>query len=291
MKPFLKWVGGKTQLLPKVLERFPRQIRNYYEPFLGGGSVLLGLLAERAAGRITVTGAIRASDKNEALIYCYKNIQVAPQAVLNALATLKTEFGAAAAEDRPTKYYELRDRFRVMTAAQRRLPAGSALFMFLNKTCFRGIWREGPNGFNVPYGNYKTFDIADPDHIHAVSALIQGVEFECANFHDVLMGVGVGDFIYADPPYLPEKETDFVGYTADGFGPGAHALLFSVLKATRACGASVLLSNSGNPALRGQFPESEWEITEVVARRAVNSADPAATAKEVLVRSKPVPNP
>jgi DNA adenine methylase len=160
----------------------------------------------------------------------------------------------------------------------------SAMLLFMNKTCFRGVYREGPNGFNVPYGNYTNPGILNEEHIHAVSALIQGVIFTHAPFQEAFGHVepGSGDFIYLDPPYAPETETSFVSYTADGFNGESHKTLFKL--ATKAASATrILMSNADVTFVRDAFPSPTFTIKIVNCRRAIHSKDPGARTNEVLV--------
>jgi DNA adenine methylase len=297
-KPFLKWVGGKSQILDDVLAKFPPTMRNYYEPFLGGGSVLFGLLAARQAGSITVTGTINASDLNRNLINLYKQIQSSPAAVCTALTDLYTPYRAIQTEKGTQKpktreealtskesyFYWIRTQWNALTGPSRETPAAAAMMLFLNKTCFRGVYREGPNGFNVPFGHYKTEAFPTAEEFQALATTLKDVNFTVTDFSVPLAATGPGDFIYLDPPYAPEEATSFVGYTVDGFSGEQHAALFAAAKNTVARGATFLLSNAAVPLVTGAFPLPTYETTQLAARRAINSKNPAAKTKEVLIR-------
>lgn len=299
-KPLLKWVGGKSQILEAVLERLPAEMNNYVEPFVGGGSVLLGVLSYRKAGRLTIRGTIYASDLNPNLIGLYQTIQSNPDALVAEVEQLVATAGAAAkgsgAVNRaPTTvaealtspeshYYWVRSRFNALEGAARQTPAAAAMFLFLNKTCFRGLYREGPRGFNVPYGNYKQPAILDRQHLLEVSALLQGVVFSVRPFEAALAGVGSGDAVYLDPPYAPETETSFVGYTADGFDLESHKRLFAQCAQLRVTGARFVLSNADVKLVREAFPAPPYTVMTVVARRAIHSKKPGATTTEVLIQ-------
>ena len=294
VKPVLKWVGGKTQILETVLSNFPSTLRNYHEPFLGGGSVLLGLLSYRQAGKIVISGTVYASDLNSNLIGLYQSIQRTPDTLITAIRALVEEFSHCedgevnrsastlqeAMTSRESYYFWIRSRFNALSREQRMTPAGSAMLLFLNKTCFRGIYREGPRGFNVPYGNYAQIMI-DEEHIHTVSRLIQGVVFRVQPFMDSLAGVQPGDFVYLDPPYAPETGTSFVGYTADGFGIEQHEALF-----TRCQGLPCLwlMSNADVPVVRDNFPPPYTTLV-LSCRRSIHSTRPNSRTYEVLIRS------
>jgi len=271
-KPILKWVGGKTQILDEVFNEFPCSIRNYYEPFVGGGSVLLRFLEKVQAKRIRVSGEIHASDLNSALIQLYIDIRDNPDPLIAEILKLKR--GYESAKDSSVYYYKKRDAFNKNTCTPLRR---SALFVFLNKTGFRGMYREGPNGFNVPHGNYSSPEIIDPVHVRAVSALIKPVIFTCEPFQDVLKRpMSRDDFVYADPPYYGT----FVGYTTSGFGQKVHDELFELLHSTE---GSWVMSNSDHPYVRAQF-ESKI-IRTVECRRRINSKKPESTANELIVTS------
>ena len=299
VKPFLKWVGGKTQIIETILSRFPATIQNYYEPFLGGGSVLLGLLSYRRSGKITISGTIYASDLNSNLIGLYQTIQRDPEALITEVHALIEEFSSCADSgvnrapqnlqealtSRESYYFWIRRRFNAMTQTARMNPQGSAMMLFLNKTCFRGMYREGPRGFNVPYGNYVNIGIMEEEHIRTVSQLIQGVVFRVQPFIDSLSTVRPGDFVYLYPPYAPETGTSFVGYTADGFGIEQHESLFTRCQALAAAGCSWMMSNSDVPVVRDNFP-APYDTTVLSCRRSIHSTKPDTKTNEVLIYAR-----
>ena len=300
VKPVLKWVGGKTQILETVLSKFPSTLRDYHEPFLGGGSVLLGLLSYRQAGKIVISGTVYASDLNSNLIGLYQSVQRTPDTLITSIRALVEEFSHCedgevnrsastlqeAMTSRESYYFWIRSRFNALSREQRMAPAGSAMLLFLNKTCFRGIYREGPRGFNVPYGNYAQI-VIDEEHIHTVSRLIQGVVFRVQPFMDSLAGVQPGDFVYLDPPYAPETGTSFVGYTADGFGLEQHEALFTRCQGL-AC--SWLMSNADVPVVRDNFPPP-YSTLVLSCRRSIHSTRPDSRTNEVLIGSLVATNP
>jgi DNA adenine methylase len=172
-----------------------------------------------------------------------------------------------------------------MTKEERASIVGSATFIFLNKTCFRGVYREGPNGFNVPFGHYKNPGILDEDHMRQVSSLVKDVIFTCQPFTDSLANVLAGDFVYLDPPYAPENDKSFVGYTADGFGLKEHQSLFKGIGDLHTKGVKVLMSNAEVKLVKDAFPEPVYKTKIMSCRRAINSKDPAAKTNEVLIRN------
>jgi|SRR6056300_742133 DNA adenine methylase len=281
MKPFLKWVGGKTQIIQDVLGAFPSEINNYHEIFVGGGSVLLAALE-----KVDVKGKFYAYDLNKILIDTYKDIQTRPKELQKEVSELFDVYDSLkgievnrkptneneALTSKESYYYWVRHLYN--TGA----PKKTAMFVFLNKTCFRGVYREGPNGFNVPYGHYKTTP-AVPDLIK-VSEVIQKVEFTHCDFREAMRRAKPGDFMYLDPPYAPETKTSFVGYTKDGFGMKDHEELFEM---TKSSGIQFVMSNAGVDLVRDAF--SDYTVTDIKARRAINSKNPASNTTEVIVRS------
>ena len=296
VKPVLKWVGGKTQILEEVLGLFPKEMENYHEPFLGGGSVLLGLLASIEAGHTAVYGTLYASDLNPNLIALYKNIQSRPDEFIRetrALIDVYSKCTGTIVNRKPTTvaeatlspesyYYWIRARFNALKGEERHGAAASAMMLFLNKTCFRGVYREnGGGGFNVPYGNYSSPSIMEEAHIREVSRLISGVVFTCCGFAEALGAVGDDDFVYLDPPYAPENETSFVSYTAGGFDLDAHKQLF-LLCANM--GAQMLMSNADVPLVTKAFPSPAYTTKKISCRRAIHSKEPDSRTTEVLIR-------
>ena len=295
-KPILKWIGGKTQIINTVINRFPREIQNYHEPFIGGGSVLLALLYTIQTGAILVAGTICAYDANPALIGVYKNIQSNPGELLREIQTLICQYTQCtgtsvnrspasleeAMQSKENYYYWCRTQYNSLDVSGRMGIAGSALFIFLNKTCFRGMFRTGPNGFNVPYGNYKNPEIINDAHLHEIHRLIQGVHFECADFADSFVRVKDGDFVYMDPPYAPESATSFVGYTEAGFGLEKHMKLFELCN-TMSVGKWWMMSNADVPLVREHLCSPAYRIESIVCKRSIHSKNPESKTNELII--------
>lgn len=270
MKPFLKWVGGKTQIIDEVIAQFPRDIETYHEPFVGGGSVLLAVLSNPSI-RIE---RVRASDNNPHLVALYKQVQQDPELLHLAIDHLFHTYDESGPDGKETFYYEQRDRFRTLPPCIEKC----ALLVFLNKTCFRGLYREGPHGFNVPYGHYKTTPKPPTlEELRAVQELIRDVEFTACDFTEALKHVkGPRDFVYADPPYAQETKTSFKDYTRGGFD---QDVLFKELSKTM-----FVMSNANVPCVTEFF--KDFKILYIKARRAIHSKRPDATTTEVLVVSQ-----
>jgi DNA adenine methylase len=271
-KPLIKWVGGKHKLLHHLLTKFPTTINNYHELFLGGGSVLLGILSAQENKKITIKGKLYAYDSNPVLIGFYKAIQSNWKELYDTIMKIKK--AGEKVEDKEYYYYirqlyNSRDDTDMTRIAE---------FVYLNKTCFRGIFRLNKSGgFNVPYGNYKNPKIADPIEFEKVSKSIQNVEFICSDFEKVNIR-SKKDFVYMDPPYVPEKKDSFVAYDKVGFTEEKHNALFDkCVKMT----CKWMMSNSNTEPVREKL--KKFNIVEIEARRAINSKNPAAKTKEVVV--------
>jgi DNA adenine methylase len=303
VKPPLKWVGGKTQILNEVIKNTPRRIKNYYEPFLGGGSVLLAVLSHAKATNMTIEGKVVAGDANENVIALYKNIQHSLPALLAQLATFTSIFSKCPAVEggnrEPTSttdamtskesyYYWIRKAFNEIQGEDRKSPAASAMFLFLNKTGFRGVYREGPHGYNVPFGHYKNAGIYEEAHLRSVSELLASrqVEFIHTPFTQFFQTYKPkrGDFVYLDPPYAPADTKSFVSYNKSGFKEADHKALFEACHTLRTNGVSFLLSNSDVDMVTKEFPEADYDTQVLSCRRAIHSTDPSQRANELLIR-------
>jgi DNA adenine methylase len=180
-------------------------------------------------------------------------------------------------------YFWIRSQFNALSREERTSVTASAMLLFMNKTCFRGVYREGPKGFNVPFGNYKNPSILDEEHIKTVSALFQDVEFSCCGFQDALAKVTTGDFVYLDPPYAPETDTSFVSYTADGFTMENHRQLFQLCADLKPKNVRMLLSNAEVKLVKDTFPSPAFTTKIISCRRAIHSKEPDARTNEVLI--------
>jgi DNA adenine methylase len=243
-----------------------------------------------------IHGQIYASDSNPALIGLFKNIQNNPDGIIAELRTLVNEYGRAPAtageanrnpasleealSSEEAYYYWIRGRYNALAPGDKQSPQASAMFLFLNKTCFRGLYREGPHGFNVPFGNYKNPTIFEEGHLREITQLIQPVIFTCCDFVEAFARIEAGDFVYLDPPYAPETDTSFVGYVAEGFGTAMHRSLFDQCARLR---ATFLMSNANVTLVREAFPEPTYRTETILCRRAINSKRPNATTHEVLI--------
>jgi DNA adenine methylase len=298
-KPIFKWVGGKTQIMDKLIVEFPLEINNYHEPFLGGGSILLTLLSYVKNGLIKVNGTIYAYDLNEPLIYMYKNIQMNHVELYEVIQNIITDFNESGNGDINRKlanigeakiakenyYYWIRSEYNKLSSDDKKTVLGSAMFIFLNKTCFRGVFRVGPNGFNVPYGHYLNPEIINREHLEEIHVLIQNVVFECCDFNVSLTRVHENDFVYLDPPYSPVNSTSFVGYTEKGFGTDNHNKLFELIHGLTETNKKIMMSNSDVSLVRDNFTSDKYTISSIICKRSINSKNPNASAKEVIIKN------
>ena len=292
-RPLLKWVGGKSKLLGKIHEIIPKNMQNYHEPFVGGGSVLFSLLHRKQTGVISVRGGIYAYDKNPVLIAFYKLVQTNAETFYNTIdgivntynnieihkGSRKLTTNEEALLSKESYFYWMRMRYNTLQICEEKC----ALFLILNKTCFRGLFRESSSGFNVPFGNYKSPINITRQHFLNISSLIQDVHFIESDCSDVFHKVCENDFVYLDPPYAPENNTSFVSYNKDGFGIDQHKKLFNNIKEMK--GAGFLLSNSDTAIVNEYFTDEQFNVEVVNVRRAINSKNPESMAREVLINN------
>ncbi|WP_017658855.1 DNA adenine methylase [Baaleninema simplex] len=259
-QPFLKWAGGKRQLIPIIKKYIPRKYTQYYEPFVGAGAVLFSLQPAKKS--------IVINDTNSELINCYKTIRDNPEDLLNLCKQHESN-------NSKEYYYRLRGRdrqpgFEKLSSVER-----AARIIYLNKTCFNGLFRVNSQGqFNVPYGDYANPVVADPAVIKAVSTFLnqRSVTIDRGDFEDSVSKAKKGAFVYFDPPYHPISDTSsFTGYSINGFGEIEQKRLKSVCDELSDRGCHVLVSNSNAPFIRELYGDSRYEIVEVRASRSINS--------------------
>ena len=305
-KPILKWVGGKTQLLSIILEKIPLEINNYHEPFIGGMSVLLGLIHYKNEGLINIKGNIYAYDLNKELIYLYKNIQNLHNELYEATyllidtynsigelkldkdkkiknKTMKTLKDSLLSKER--YFYWIRNKYNNLSDDDKLNLTGSSMFIFLNKTCFRGLYRVGPKGFNVPFGSYNNPKMLDKNHLDIIHQLIKDVNFIHMNFKESLLNISDGDFVYLDPPYVKENETSFVSYNKEGFGENENKLSFELIEnlSIEETNKKIMMSNSNSDKLYKIFDDEKYKIIKVDASRRINSKNPESKTTELII--------
>lgn len=268
VRPFLKWAGGKRQILPELLKYAPKQpYKTYYEPFIGGGALLFALQRRR----------IIMNDSNSELINCYRVVKDAVEELILALSQhCNTE----------EHYYAVRDWDRSPDYARRSLVERAARIIYLNKTCYNGLFRVNSQGqFNVPFGRYVDPNIVDAGVLRAVSAYLNNCEVTILNsdFSDAVNDAKRGDFIYFDPPYDPVSDTaSFTGYDINGFGKDKQMRLKEVFDELNERGCKVLLSNAYTPFVTDLY--QQYSQVKIEASRAINSnAQKRGKVDEILV--------
>lgn len=294
-KPFLKWVGGKQQILNELLKSIPKNINNYYELFLGGGSFLMMILWANKNNLINISGTINVYDLNTSLIGTYNNIKNNKEQLVTKIKTIINEFnnlpdnGDVKRKNltdsdlncKETYYYWIRQLFN--TEDNKTSIVSSAYFIFLNKTGFRGMYREGPNGYNVPYGNYKNPKIIDEELLDCISLLIQNVNFYNYDFSKSFKSInGINNFIYLDPPYAPENNKSFVSYTKNGFDIKQHKLLFELTKNV-SNNNMIMMSNSNVELVKNSLSPNNYKYKIISCKRCINSKNPSSKTDEVII--------
>jgi len=294
-KPFLKWAGGKTQIIQKIISKFPNKIKDYHEPFVGAGSVMFALLSCIKSNKIKLTGKIYVYDINQALINLYKHIQNNPSELsehLDSHIKIYDECISSVINRKPANLQEGKSSkesyYYWIRKSYNELPHGniqkSALFLILNKLCFRGLYREGPNGFNVPYGHYKkTPHIHNKKELQELSILMKDVQFQCLSYTESIPKIKKDSFVYLDPPYVPVKKTSFVNYNVDGFTKENHLELFKLVQDLEKKKIKFILCNSKVPLVEEHFTSQKYEIEELECKRAINSKNPESTEMELII--------
>jgi DNA adenine methylase len=259
-QPFLKWAGGKGQLLDQYEPYFPQEpMRGYYEPFVGSGAVFFHL---RGRGLFETHYL---SETNVELLNCYRVVRDRLEDLIKLLAEHK-------AHHSHDYYYAIRNRDRDPMWSHASTVERAARMIYLNKACYNGLWRVNQQGFfNVPIGRYKNPDIVNEDRLRSASRTLQGVELAVEDFEMVIRRAGRGDFVYFDPPYYPLSDTaNFTSYSQDDFGQYEHRKLALVFEELDRRGVRVMLSNSDTPFVRDLY--RNYRMETVTARRAINSA-------------------
>ena len=273
-KPFVKWVGGKRQLMQVLEDNFPKQFGTYHEPFLGGGAVMFNLLSKEAKLSCNV------SDFNSDLILAYVTIRDKLRKLIESLENHSKNYH----KDSVEYYYEVRKQ-----EPKQQIEKVSRL-IFLNRTCFNGLYRVNKKGqFNVPLGRYTNPNIVNKENLTAVSKILHSekIKISCRGFEAVLDDVEKGDLVYFDPPYQPISSTaNFTSYTHRDFTEKDLERLVDLANQLNSKGCHVLLSNSNSKIVKDFFSEKHWSISEINANRAINSDSKKRTGhKEIIIKN------
>lgn len=267
--PFVKWAGGKRQLLLQIKERMPEKYNNYYEPFVGGGAVTFGLLPANAL----------INDINKALINAYKQIRNAPEEFLKEVNRLDTEMG----EDGKIYYYSLREYYNDKLMRAEFDTELAALLVFINKHCFNGLYRVNGKGlFNVPYNNSRRASV-DEKVIMNTSEYLQGVTITDGDFEIVCKDTKKGDFVFLDSPYAPLNPTSFESYTKEGFDIESHRRLAKVYDELTAKGCYCMLTNHNTDLINELYGNKGYKIDVVSVKRMINSDASNRVGEEVII--------
>lgn len=290
VKPFLKWAGGKKQLISEIQKYYPfdnRNIKKYAEPFIGGGAVLFDILNKYEIDDVYI------SDVNKELIITYNTVKNYSRELISILKEYQEEYYKATETKRKEIYLEKRQEFNILKQQNdtKNNVVQAALMIFLNKTCFNGLYRENKKGyFNVPMGNYKNPLICDEENLRIASEKLKKVSIHLVSYEKSYDFIDEKTFVYLDPPYRPlNKTSSFTSYTKDNFTDKEQLELAEYVSKLNKKGAKILLSNS-DPKNYDEndnfFDEiySEYKINRILATRMINSkAEKRGQISEILI--------
>ncbi|HXW02251.1 MAG TPA: DNA adenine methylase [Candidatus Nitrosotenuis sp.] len=257
-RPFVKWAGGKRQLVPIIERHIPKEFGTYYEPFLGGGAVLFYLLGKNPEMRCNV------SDLNSDLVLAYVTIRDRVEELISSLQTHAKNY-----HKNPDSYY-----YSVREGQPKSQIEKVSRLLFLNRTCFNGLYRVNSKGkFNVPLGRYSNPNIVNEENLISVSQILQSkkIQISCRDFSSIIHDAKKNDFVYFDPPYQPVSRTaNFTSYTNRDFTYEDLQRLVGASEKLADKGCRVLHSNSNSREVRDLFSR-DWKVVEISANRAINS--------------------
>lgn len=267
--PFVKWAGGKRQLLDKISERLPQTYNNYFEPFIGGGAVLFELQSERAV----------INDINASLINAYRIIANNPNEFIDKVHELDLNIGDNGKE----YYYSLREHYNDKLMKEEYDVELAALFVFLNKHCFNGLYRVNGKGlFNVPYNNSKKESI-DEVSILNVSEYLKKVTILHGDFEAACREAQKGDFVFFDSPYAPLNPTSFEAYTKEGFDVESHERLAKLFDTLTQKGCYCMLTNHNTEFINKLYSNKGYRMDVVSVKRMINSDASKRTGEEIII--------
>lgn len=286
-KPFVKWAGGKGQLLETFNEYYPNQLKDgkisrYVEPFVGGGAVLFDILQKYEINEAYIF------DANKELINVYNIIKNNVEHLILMLSKIEEKYKKYSEEERKEFYYKIRDEYNNYNEFDVKK---AAYFIFLNKTCFNGLYRVNSKGkFNVPFGDYKNPTICDAENLYSISLVLSKVKIFCDDYKKSIDFIDKDTFVYFDPPYRPiSKTSNFTSYNESNFDDYAQIELAEFFKKANKKGAYLMLSNSDpkNVDENDNFFDDlykDFNIYRIKAKRYINSkADKRGNINEILV--------
>lgn len=273
-KPFVKWAGGKRQLIPIINQNLPESFGTYYEPFLGGGALLFHILTDKNGQKCSI------SDLNSDLVLAYTTIRDRVDSLIASLKNHEKNYQ----KNSESYYYSIRE------SNPRSEIEKTSRLIFLNRTCFNGLYRVNNKGkFNVPLGKYSNPNIVNEENLYAVSTILQSsrISIKCRDFEAVLRDAKKGDLIYFDPPYQPTSATaNFTSYTNKDFTYDDLTRLAELCLKLDSRGCNVLLSNSDSKEVSDIFAKNTWKITRIEANRSINSNSKKRTGHfELLIKN------
>ncbi|MCE9617944.1 MAG: DNA adenine methylase [Nitrosarchaeum sp.] len=273
-KPFVKWAGGKRQLIPIINQNLPESFGTYYEPFLGGGALLFHILTDKNGQKCSI------SDLNSDLVLAYTTIRDRIDSLIASLKNHEKNYQ----KNSESYYYSIRE------SNPRSEIEKTSRLIFLNRTCFNGLYRVNSKGkFNVPLGKYSNPNIVNEENLRAVSHILQSsrISIKCRDFEAVLRDAKKGDLIYFDPPYQPTSATaNFTSYTNKDFTYDDLTRLAELCLKLDSRGCNVLLSNSDSKEVADIFSKNPWKITRIEANRSINSNSKKRTGHfELLIKN------
>ncbi|HXW11274.1 MAG TPA: DNA adenine methylase [Nitrososphaeraceae archaeon] len=273
-KPFVKWAGGKRQLIPILHQNLPESFGTYYEPFLGGGALLFHILTDKSGQKCSI------SDLNSDLVLAYTTIRDRIDVLISSLKSHEKNYQ----KDSKSYYYSVRE------SNPRNEVEKTSRLIFLNRTCFNGLYRVNSKGkFNVPLGKYTNPNIVNEENLRAVSSILQTnrILIKCRDFESVLRDAKKGDLVYFDPPYQPVSSTaNFTSYTTKDFTYDDLTRLAELCLKLDSKECHVLLSNSDSKEVSDIFAKKPWKITRIEANRSINSNSKKRTGHfELLIKN------
>lgn len=291
VKPFIKWAGGKGQLLTEIRKRYPigleTNIKKYCEPFVGGGAVLFDILSNYSIEEVLI------NDINSELINTYRQIIENLKYLVNDLKKIEESYILLESEERKLYYYKKRERFNYLklNGNEKTNIEKAVLFIFLNKTCFNGLFRVNKKGnFNVPMGSYKKPLICDEENLIKISKLLKNVKIKNGSYEECISFIDEKTFVYIDPPYRPLTATaNFTSYTENNFNDEEQIKLKKFIDSITTKRGKVLLSNSDpkNENNDDNFFDdlyNKYIIERVYAKRFINSkAENRGEITELLI--------
>ena len=265
--PFIKWAGGKRQLLGQICAKLPDKYNTYYEPFVGGGAVVFALCPERAV----------INDINGSLVNLYRQIKLSPEAIIDAVEQLDGE----AETDRKVFYYAKRAAYNEKMMKGEYDVELAALFLYINKHCFNGLYRVNEKGlFNVPFNNSKAKSCS-PENIREVSEYLQNVTILQGDFEESCRDAEQGDFVFFDSPYAPLNPSSFESYTKEGFDVESHERLARLFRELTERGCSCMLTNHNTVFINELYEGFTKEVVQV--KRNINSDASKRVGEEIII--------